>query len=75
MLLLERAKYNVMYMYRSAKALKRDFIYNMIYSSRKKGLRRYKIFDKHRLAQFSVLHQYFVVERHKGHYLEVVVHL
>ena len=37
--------------------LKRDFIYNMIYISRKKGFRHLFTFDKHRLAHF--LHSAF----------------
>ena len=69
------------------KALKRGFIYNIIYmySSRKKSFRHLFIFTikyltntdaPARLAHlFCVFRQYFEEERPKGNYLEVVVHL
>ena len=67
-----------------SRALKRDFIYNMI-TVLEKGIQafiyiNYKIFDKHRCSSptgsfFCSLHQYFELERPKGHYLEFVVHL
>ena len=55
------------------KALKRDFIYNMLYSSRKKGLRHLFIFTINDLTQifqpdwlnFCVLQQYFEVKRQR----------
>ena len=64
-------------------ALKRDFIYNMIHSS-KKEFHAFIFFTikyltntdvPARVAPFFLRsHQYFEVERPKGQYLEVVVH-
>ena len=65
-------------------ALKPEFIYNMIYSSTKRGFGHLFIITIQyltntdvlgQLAHFCILQQRFEVEILRGYYLEVVVHL